>query len=834
MEKFKVTGMTCAACSARVEKAAMSVDGVTSCSVNLLTGDMMTEGSAPTHDIITAVEKAGYGITEAVGNEKRSANVPEKDTETGKLTARLITSAVFLLLLMYVSMGHMMLSLPLPVFLTKSHTALGLVQLLLSAAVMVINQKFFISGTKALVHLSPNMDSLVSLGSAASFIYSTVMLFLTATAEAEGNASVAAGYMHEFYFESAAMILTLITLGKLLEARAKGKTTDAIRSLMDLTPPTAILITEGVEKEVPVSEVKVGDVFAVKAGGRFPVDGVIIDGECAADESSLTGESIPVHKGVGDRITGACINTSGYVRCKAMKVGEDTALAQIIKTVRDAAGTKAPIAGLADKVSGIFVPIVIGISILAGIIWLLTGVGIGYALQRAVSVLVISCPCALGLATPVAIMVGSGVGAKNGILFKTAASLEEMGKVKVIALDKTGTITEGKPKVTDVIPARGVGVEELITSAASVEVKSDHPIAKAITEWSKKERLSLREANSFTVHAGFGLSAELDGVPVYAGKADFISKFISIDEELLSRADELSLVGKTPIFIAEEGKLLGMIAVADTVKSDSARAIGELKKLGLHIVMITGDNKNTAEAIGKSAGIDDIIAGVLPTEKASAIEKLKSLGKAAMVGDGINDAPSLVSADVGVAIGSGVDVAIDSADVVLTGSRLTDVVAAYKLSRRTLLTIRENLFWAFIYNVIGIPLAAGLFIPFFGWELSPMFGAAAMSLSSFFVVSNALRLNGIKFKMADTLADDVIKDTNSIKENITMTKTVKIEGMMCPHCEAHVKKALEALEGVTCVSASHKDGCAVIESTADISSDVIKATVEGAGYTYIG
>lgn len=833
MEKFKVTGMTCAACSARVEKATRSVDGVVSCSVNLLTGDMITEGSAKVQDIITAVEKAGYGITSASNGPVKTSTRSDNSTETGKLKVRLITSALFLLALMYVSMGHMMLSLPLPAFLTKSHTAMGLLQLLLSAAVMVINQKFFISGTKALFRLSPNMDSLVSLGSAMSFLYSTVMLFMTALAETEGNSNAAAEYMHQFYFESAAMILTLITVGKLLESVAKGKTTNAIRSLMDLAPPTATLVINGIEKEIPAQDVKVGDEFIVKAGGKFPVDGVIIEGECAVDESSLTGESIPVHKNVGNNVSAACINTSGYVRCKALKVGEDTALAQIIKTVRDAAGTKAPIAGLADKVSGIFVPIVIGIALLAGVIWFIVGKDIGFTLQRAVSVLVISCPCALGLATPVAIMVGSGVGARHGILFKAAASLEEMGKIKVIALDKTGTITEGKPKVTDIITVQETNTTNILTVAASLESKSDHPIAKAILEFAEVNNITFKETENFKVHAGFGLSAELNGVPVYAGKSDFISKFASIDGEMLKKADKLSLVGKTPIYVADDKKLLGLIVVADTVKSDSAFAINEMKRLGLHVVMITGDNANTAQAIGKVAGIDDIIAGVLPTEKAKTVEELKSCGKVAMIGDGINDAPALVTADVGVAIGAGVDVAIDSADVVLTGSRLSDAVNAYKLSRRTFVTIKENLFWAFIYNIIGIPLAAGLFIPFLGWEMSPMFGAAAMSLSSFFVVTNALRLNRVKLGKADTTTKENVI-TNTEKENITMTKTVKIEGMMCPHCEAHVKKALEALEGVTSVSASHKDACAVIESTVEISDAIIKETIVSAGYTYIG
>ncbi|MBR5633044.1 MAG: heavy metal translocating P-type ATPase, partial [Clostridia bacterium] len=612
MEKFKVTGMTCAACSARVEKAARGVDGVTSCSVNLLTGDMVTEGNVTTADIISAVEKAGYGI-ESAENGKKAPVENKKDSERLSLKARLISSVLLLIILMYVSMGHMMLSLPLPAFLMKSHTAMGLVQLLLSASVMVINQRFFISGAKALFRLSPNMDTLVSLGSAASFIYSTVMLFLTAIAEDEGNSSVAAGYMHQFYFESAAMILTLITVGKLLEATAKGKTTNAIHSLMDLAPPTATLLVNGTEKEVPVESVKVGDVFVVKAGGRFPVDGVIVEGECAADESSLTGESIPVHKSVGESVSAACINTSGYVKCTASKVGEDTALAQIIKTVRDAASTKAPIASLADKVSGIFVPIVIAISLITGIIWLTAGESIGYALQRAVSVLVISCPCALGLATPVAIMVGSGVGAKHGILFKTAASLEEMGKIKVVALDKTGTITEGKPRLTDIVPVNGVTASRLMTVVASLEAKSDHPIAKAIVEYTQGTNITLINADAFTTHPGFGLSAELDGVPVYAGKADFISSYVSIDEELLHKAEELSNAGKTIVYVAESTQLLGAVAVADTVKEDSALAIAEMKKAGLHVVMITGDNKHTAEAIGKMAGTRDIVSGVLPT-----------------------------------------------------------------------------------------------------------------------------------------------------------------------------------------------------------------------------
>ena len=838
--------MTCAACSARVEKAARQVDGVTDCSVNLLTGDMITEGTASHEKIIEAVTKAGYGATLSGDKRTKASDAESADTdkELTVIAKRLVWSAVFLAGLMYISMGHMMLNFPLPSFLEKSHTAMGLAQLLLSACVLVINQKFFISGTRALLNLSPNMDTLVSLGSGASFAYSTYMLFLTAGAEAAGDASAAVGYMHEYYFESAAMILTLITVGKLLESRAKGKTTDALKALMSLAPKTATVIRDGAETELPIDEVNVGDVFVVRPGGKFPVDGVIIEGECAADESALTGESIPVDKAVGDKVSASCINMSGFVKCRASRVGEDTTLSQIIRMVSDASATKAPISKLADRVSGVFVPTVILIALVTGSVWLALGQEVGFAVQRAVSVLVISCPCALGLATPVAVMVGNGVGARNGILFKTAEALETSGKISVVALDKTGTITEGKPRVTDIITASGTAEGTLLKYAASLEKGSEHPLAKAVMSAAAELGTKPETVSDFRISAGNGLSAMLDGAELCGGKADFVSTYAPIGKELTAKAEELSTEGKTPLFFARDGRLLGIIAVADTVKSDSADAISEMRRMGLRVIMITGDNERTAAAVGRLAGVDEVIAGVLPDGKANAVKNLKKLGKVAMVGDGINDAPALVTADTGIAIGAGVDVAIDSADVVLMKSSLSDVPAAIKLSRASMRIIKENLFWAFIYNVIGIPLAAGAFISLFGWEMNPMFGAAAMSLSSFCVVTNALRLNLARIKPrisrhvqheADT--EEYINTTKQIniqKEIEAMTKTVKIEGMMCPHCEAHVKKALEALEGVTAVTASHKAGEAVIEMCSEVEGELIKKTIEEAGYTYLG
>ncbi len=837
MQKFTVTGMTCAACSARVEKAARSVEGVTDCSVNLLTGDMITEGVASDEAVIAAVSAAGYGaaVKGSISTKAAKEEPPSQKSEIKAITARLIWSCAFLVLLMYISMGHMMIDLPLPVFLTKSHTSLGLAELLLSAIIMVINQKFFINGVKGIIKRSPNMDTLVALGSGASFIYSTCMLFMSAGAEAAGDRIAASEHIHGLYFESAAMILTLITVGKLLESMAKGKTTDALKSLIELAPKTANVIRDGTEMEIPATEVTVGDVFVIRAGGKFPVDGVIIEGECAVDESSLSGESIPVDKAAGDTVSASCINLSGFVKCRATRVGEDTTLAQIIRMVSDATATKAPIAKLADRVSGIFVPTVIAIAVITGAVWLILGSDIGRAVTHAVSVLVISCPCALGLATPVAVMVGSGVGAKNGILFKTAASLEAAGRVTIVALDKTGTITEGKPVLTDIVTTENVTEEELLIKAYSLEAKSEHPLAKAIVASAESSGMTKLDISEFTVSPGNGLSARLDGTLLIGGKADFIEKHTAIPESLRTVGISLANSGKTPLYFAHDQKLLGIIAVADTVKPDSAEAIAEMKKIGLRVVMITGDNANTAKTVGDIAGVDEVIAGVLPDGKARAIEKLKHHGKVAMVGDGINDAPALVTADTGIAIGAGVDVTIDSADLVLMKSTLKDVPAAIKLSRKTLRNIRENLFWAFIYNIIGIPLAVGVFVSILGWEMNPMFGAAAMSLSSFCVVSNALRLNFARIYPKSTSVNYENNNlTNTQKENKTMIKTVKIEGMMCPHCEAHVKKALEALDGVTKVTASHTEKNAVIESSCEINDTLIKSTVEEAGYTYLG
>lgn len=829
--------MTCAACSARVEKAARSVRGVTDCSVNLLTGDMLVEGGN-SDEIITAVTKAGYG---AVSADKKASDPTAQtaaDSTMGQLVTRLCVSAVFLIVLMYISMGHVMWAFPLPGFLSSSPSAAALAELLLAAVILVINQRFFISGTKALLRRSPNMDTLVSMGSGVSFAYSTYVLFRMILMESGGDTSGSHHLLHELYFESAAMILTLITVGKLLEAAAKGRTTDAVRSLIELAPKTAVIVRDDIEYTVPIDEVKVGDIFAVRPGGAVPVDGVILNGECAADESALTGESIPVDKKAGDRVSASSINLSGHIICRAEKVGEDTTLAQIIKTVTDAGATKAPIARLADRVSGVFVPVVLGISVITLAAWLGAGSTLTFAVERAISVLVISCPCALGLATPVAIMVGSGVGAKNGILFKTATALEMAGRIKTVAVDKTGTVTKGVPEVTDIIPAEGITQTELLTYAASLEAGSEHPLARAIVSECSARGISSVTASAFKIHPGNGLEGMIDGKHVVGGKREFAEGYSVIPSLFISHADGLAEQGKTPLYFVRDASLLGVIAVADTVKEDSADAISEMQKLGLRVVMITGDNEKTARAVAESAGINEVIAGVLPNEKADAVEKLKQNGRVAMVGDGINDAVALVTADIGIAIGAGVDIAIDSADVVLVKSRLSDALSALKLGRATLRNIRENLFWAFIYNVCGIPLAAGAFISLFGWRMNPMFGAAAMSLSSFCVVMNALRLNfarvGTKTSCSCESTHSEPVDTNNEKENKTMTKTVKIEGMMCHHCEAHVKKALEALDGVTSVTASHTDKAAIIESTVEISDEIIKATVEGEGYTYIG
>lgn len=837
MKKYKVTGMTCAACSTRVEKAVRSVDGVTECSVNLLTGDMLAAGGAE-GEIIAAVKKAGYGITSSEENNHKSNEGETQKRDTRPLIARLCVSAALLIILMYISMGHVMYAFPLPDFIAVSPSATALCELLISAMILVINQRFFISGVKALVRRSPNMDTLVSLGSGASFGYSTYVLFRMILLESAGSISEAHHLLHELYFESAAMILTLITVGKLLESAAKGRTTDAVRSLMDLAPKTAVILNGNEEVTVPIDEVKVGDLFVVRPGGAVPADGVITEGECSVDESALTGESVPVDKAIGDRVSASCVNMSGRIVCRAEKVGADTALAQIIKTVTDATATKAPIARLADKVAGVFVPAVIGIAAITLVIWLGIGSDLTSAVERAISVLVISCPCALGLATPVAIMVGSGVGAKNGILFKTAAALESAGKVKIVAVDKTGTVTKGVPEVTDIIPAEGFTEKEVLSFAVSLEAGSEHPLGRAVVRKGELAGVVPERAEGFKIHAGNGLEGIIAGKLTVGGKREFAEDFASVPAELASRAESLAETGKTPLYFACDGKLLGIIAVADTVREDSADAVCEMKKAGLRVVMITGDNEKTARAVAKAAGIDDVIAGVLPTEKADAVEKLKSQGKVAMVGDGINDAVALVKADLGIAIGAGVDVAIDSADVVLVKSRLSDALSAIKLGRATLRNIKENLFWAFIYNVCGIPLAAGAFISLFGWRMDPMFGAAAMSLSSFCVVMNALRLNFARIKSKKTESSHTeAENTNhyeDTKENKAMTKTVKIEGMMCHHCEAHVKKALEALDGVTSVTASHTEGTAVIESTKEVADDVIKATVEAEGYNYIG
>ena len=830
MKKFNVTGMSCAACSSRVEKAVSKVNGVKSVSVSLLTNSMGVEGSASDESIIAAVEKAGYGASVAGGEKKQSTeNEQLKDKDTPVLMHRLIASVGFLAVLMYISMGHMMLGWPLPNFFTDNHIAMGLVQLLLCVIIMVINQKFFINGFKGLIHRSPNMDTLVALGSGASFVYSVYALFAMTDAQVKGNADLVMSYMHEFYFESAAMILTLITVGKMLEAHSKGKTTNALKALLNLAPKKATLLIDGKETEVTVDKVKKGDVFVVRPGESIPVDAEITDGSTAVDESALTGESIPVDKVVGDTVSAGTINKSGFIKCSATAVGEDTALSQIIKMVSDAAATKAPVAKIADKVSGVFVPAVIVIALITIAVWLLCGQTVGYALARGISVLVISCPCALGLATPVAIMVGNGMGARKGILFKTAASLEEAGKTQIAVLDKTGTITKGEPKVTDIIPFE-ITENELLKYAYSIEVKSEHPLAKAIIV--KAEELSLNpyEVTDFKAESGNGLSAEYNGKRIIGGSKKYISSLIGISNDILNKADKLSEEGKTPLFFMLDNKLLGIIAVADVIKEESPQAIKQLQNMGIKVVMLTGDNERTAKAVGKLAGVDEVIAGVMPDGKEKVVAELKKQGKVLMVGDGINDAPALTRADIGMAIGSGTDIAIDAADVVFMKSKLTDVPAAVRLSRKTLRNIHENLFWAFIYNVIGIPLAAGVWIPLLGWQLNPMFGAAAMSLSSFCVVTNALRLNF--FDITNPKKDRKIK-YKSKKDDNAMTKTMKIDGMMCSHCEGRVKQSLEGLAQVSQAEVSHEKGTAVVTLTAEVSNDVLKKTVEDQGYNVI-
>ena len=884
MKQYTVTGMSCAACSSRVEKAVSKVPGVTACSVSLLTNSMGVEGDVPPETVIHAVEDAGYGASlkgQGAAAQAQSASEAEdalKDRETPVLKHRLIASLGFLAVLMYMSMGHMMWGWPLPHFMDGNHVAMGLLQLLLAGIIMVINQKFFISGFKGLLHRAPNMDTLVALGSGASFIYSTYALFAMTDAQLKGNDTAVMSYMHEFYFESAAMILALITVGKMLEARSKGKTTDALKGLMKLAPKTAVIIRDGVETKVPIEEVKKGDVFVVRPGENIPVDGVVLEGTSAVNEAALTGESIPVDKAQGDPVSAATVNQSGYLRCEATRVGEDTSLSQIIRMVSDAAATKAPIAKIADRVSGVFVPAVITIAVVTTIVWLLAGQTFGFALARGISVLVISCPCALGLATPVAIMVGNGMGAKNGILFKTAVSLEETGKMDIVALDKTGTITSGEPRVTDVIPSGGVTEKELVSLALSLEKKSEHPLAKAVLLYAKEQQIDAPEAADFQALPGNGLSGTLEGASLAGGSFSYISGYTTVSAQEQASFERLASEGKTPLCFMKNGRLAGMIAVADVIKEDSPQAVKELQNMGIRVVMLTGDNERTARAIGAQAGVDEVIAGVLPDGKESVIRSLKEQGKVAMVGDGINDAPALTRADIGIAIGAGTDIAIDAADVVLMKSRLSDVPAAIRLSRATLRNIHENLFWAFFYNVVGIPLAAGLWYPIFGWKLNPMFGAAAMSLSSFCVVTNALRLN--LFKMHDASKDHPMRkraekaankggekaenagavrmgaeDTRSIgqtangnetvskemqksenqknninMEGITMTKTMNIEGMMCGHCEARVKKALEALAGVESAEVSHEKGTAVVSMSADVADDTLKEAVEAQDY----
>lgn len=831
MKQYNVTGMSCASCVARVEKAVNKVDGVTSCSVNLLTNSMSVDGDVKSSDVISAVEKAGYGAS-LKGNsskENKSSDEPLKDTETPKLKKRLFSSLVFLLLLMYISMGHMMWGFPLPSILANNHIAMGLIQLLLTGIIMVINQKFFISGFKALIHRSPNMDTLVALGAGASFIYSVYALFAMTNAQVNNDMSLVMKYMDEFYFESAGMILTLITLGKMLESYSKGKTTNAIKGLMNLAPKKATILVDNVEKVVPIEEVKIGDIFVVKPGENIPVDGVVIEGESAVNESALTGESIPVDKTVGDNVSGATVNQSGFIKCKATKVGEDTTLSQIIKMVSDASATKAPIAKVADKVSGVFVPIVISIAVVTIIVWLLCGAAFGNALVRGISVLVISCPCALGLATPVAIMVGNGVGAKNGILFKNATSLETTGKVSYVLLDKTGTITNGTPVVTDIIPSENYTQNDLLSYASSLESKSEHPLAKAVVQKAIDSNIKTLDTTDFKSLTGNGVSAKINGKTIVGGSVKHISSIANIDEKIIKQADDLATKGKTPLLFVMDNRLLGIIAVADVVKSDSPKAIKELQNMGIKVVMVTGDNEKTAQAIAKESGVDEVIAGVLPDGKEKVVTQYKEKGMVAMVGDGINDAPALTRADIGIAIGAGTDVAIDSADIVLMKSKLTDVSGAIRLSRGTLRNIHENLFWAFIYNVIGIPLAAGVWIPIFGWTLSPMFGAAAMSLSSFCVVTNALRLNFLNIRSSKR--DRKIKNITNKKEKNTMTTTLKINGMMCPHCEATVKTALESIDGVTSAEVSHESGTAVVTLSKEVSEDVLKKAVVDKGYT---
>ena len=856
MEQYNVTGMSCAACSARVEKAVKKVPGVTSCSVSLLTNSMGVEGTASPAAILSAVQEAGYGASPKNASASKASDASADldalaDHETPKLKRRLIASLGFLLVLMYFSMGHMMWGWPLPHWFDGNHVAMGLVQLLLAGIVMVINQKFFINGFKGLIHGAPNMDTLVALGSMASFVWSTYALFAMTRAQVDGNDELVMHYMMEFYFESAAMILTLITVGKMLEARSKGKTTDALKSLMKLAPKTAALVRDGAEVTVAIADVQKGDVFVVRPGENIPVDGVVLEGTSAVNESALTGESIPVDKAVGDKVSAATTNQSGFLRCEATRVGEDTTLAQIIKMVSDAAATKAPIAKIADTVSGFFVPAVISIAVLTTIVWLLLGHELGYALARGISVLVISCPCALGLATPVAIMVGNGLGAKNGILFKTAASLEAAGRTQIVALDKTGTITEGAPRVTDLLPAEGVTETELLTLAAALESRSEHPLAKAVLADAEAKAITPPEVTDFAALPGNGLAAKLDGMDIYAGNAAFIQTKLTLPAALAQQAEKLASEGKTPLFFGGAGRLLGVIAVADTIKEDSPEAIRQLQNMGIRVVMLTGDNQRTADAIGRQAGVDEVIAGVLPDGKEAVIRQLQASGKVAMVGDGINDAPALTRADTGIAIGAGTDVAIDAADVVLMNSKLSDVPAAIRLSRATLRNIHENLFWAFIYNIIGIPLAAGLFIPF-GLTLNPMFGAAAMSLSSFCVVSNALRLNLFDLhstrhdhKTASPAAAPVQSAAENNKksdaeapevktEDNTMKKTLKVEGMMCGHCEARVKKALEALPEVDEAVVSHEAGTAIVTLNAEVADDVLKNAVEAQDYKVTG
>ena len=837
MEQYTVTGMSCAACSARVEKAVSKVPGVTACSVSLLTNSMGVEGTASQADIIKAVVDAGYGAS-VKGEETAAASASYQaeeealaDHETPILKKRLLASLGFLMVLMYFSMGHMMWGWPVPAFFENNHVAMGLLQLLLAAIVMVINQKFFISGFRGLLHKAPNMDTLVALGSGASFVWSTYALFALSDAQLRGDMDGVMTYMHEFYFESAAMILTLITVGKMLEARSKGKTTDALKGLMKLAPKTAVVLRDGKETTVPIAQVRKGDVFVVRPGENIPVDGVVLEGSSAVNESALTGESIPVDKETGDLVSAATVNQSGFLRCEATRVGEDTTLSQIIKMVSDAAATKAPIAKIADRVSGVFVPAVITIAVLTTFGWLLLGETLGFALARGISVLVISCPCALGLATPVAIMVGNGMGAKNGILFKTAVSLEETGRVEIVALDKTGTITKGEPVVTDLLPAEGATEMELLSMAGSLEKKSEHPLAKAVLKKAEEEPVTIGEVSEFTALPGNGLSGRLNGEELLGGNLTFISSRVTVSETIKKEAQTLAGEGKTPLFFAKGGRLAGIIAVADTIKEDSPKAVKELQNMGIHVVMLTGDNERTAKAVGAQAGVDEVIAGVLPDGKESVIRSLKSKGKVAMVGDGINDAPALTRADIGIAIGAGTDVAIDAADVVLMKSRLSDVPAAIRLSRATLRNIHENLFWAFFYNIIGIPLAMGVWIPLFGWQLNPMFGAAAMSLSSFCVVSNALRLNFFDMYRSDR--DKKIKEKKK-KETKTMEKTLKVEGMMCEHCEARVKKALEAVPGVESAVASHKYGTAVVTLSQDVPYETLKKAVEDQDYKVIG